>query len=82
LVVTKELVTMHGGMVGFTSEPGVGSCFWFMLPLGAAEFQSEALTLTKVVPTEPNLASSVSVKQPLVLIVEVRKSTWGMYACK
>ena len=33
LTITKQLVEMMGGSVGFDSEPGAGSTFWFELPL-------------------------------------------------
>ncbi len=29
LAICKEYVKMHGGDIGFESEPGKGSCFWF-----------------------------------------------------
>lgn len=33
LAITKQLVELHQGQVGVSSELGRGSCFWFTLPL-------------------------------------------------
>lgn len=33
LPISKQLVALHGGKMGVESQVGVGSCFWFTLPL-------------------------------------------------
>ena len=37
LSITKALVELMGGRNGVTSIPGIGSTFWFSVPVGVAE---------------------------------------------
>ncbi|MOA54592.1 Signal transduction histidine-protein kinase BarA [compost metagenome] len=43
LSISKAIVGAHGGAIGLESEPGVGSTFWFTLPLKRPEIPEEDL---------------------------------------
>jgi PAS domain S-box-containing protein len=51
LSIVRRLVQMMGGDVGAQSELNRGSCFWFTLPLPAAEFSSAPAPVRLLVPT-------------------------------
>jgi signal transduction histidine kinase len=33
LYISKTIIERHNGALGVESVPGVGSCFWFAIPL-------------------------------------------------
>ena len=44
LCITRTLVTMHQGRIWVESEPGIGSRFYFTLPIAAPQFDSGRAT--------------------------------------
>ncbi len=44
LAISKRLVKLMGGDIGVDSEPGIGSTFWFTVPLERAEEPAESST--------------------------------------
>jgi len=37
LAISRRMVTLMGGSIGVDSEPGKGSCFWFVVPVGVVQ---------------------------------------------
>jgi GAF domain-containing protein len=44
LAIVKQIVEVHGGQVGVTSEQGRGSCFYFTLPVAPAGAPARAVS--------------------------------------
>jgi signal transduction histidine kinase/CheY-like chemotaxis protein/HPt (histidine-containing phosphotransfer) domain-containing protein len=66
LLISRELVQAMGGDIEVDSAPGVGSCFWFSLPLQQAEkVDSDAFPMTDA-PDETSLATLVAGRLLLV----------------
>jgi CheY-like chemotaxis protein len=72
LALVKQIVELHGGRVGLTSELGVGSCFTIDLPY---EPETETILASNRMPPtgQDDIASTVSeapLTAPLVLLAE------------
>ena len=46
LTLCEKLVTLHGGQIGVHSQEGRGACFWFEIPLQAAQSTDLLVVLT------------------------------------
>lgn len=57
LAISKHLVELMGGRIGAVSRPGLGSTFWFDLPLAHIERRSQPRTMPT--PSTVHIAASV-----------------------
>ena len=69
LSLVKRIVELHGGEVGVTSEVGVGSCFYFDLPLSPLLTPPQASTSIENNQSEDSVDTSTA-KSPLILLAE------------
>ncbi|QIN82884.1 PAS domain S-box protein [Rubrobacter tropicus] len=77
LAISRQLVELMGGEIGVESEYGVGSTFWFILPLGKQ---------SKVVPVAPRPREELRGLRALVVggdvsnrrILQRQLRSWGM----
>ncbi len=67
LTITKKLIELNGGSIGVSSEPGVGSVFYFTLPIAseqaiAAEQVAASRQILALPPSEQRGADNVAPK--------------------
>jgi K+-sensing histidine kinase KdpD len=71
LALVKNIVELHGGTVGLTSEVGVGSCFTFDLPCEKYDGRTTASLIHKDMPeTEHDQPLVQQHNSPLILLAE------------
>lgn len=65
LAIAKQLCERMGGGIGVDSEPGVGTCFWFTVPL---EYMPDQLPETKARTDDSPLASFILHGRRILLV--------------
>lgn len=70
LALAREMVEMHGGAVGVTSEPGEGSTFYFELKLGCEHFDPDDIDTSAGAEPRPHTVGGMIATAPPVGLVE------------
>jgi CheY-like chemotaxis protein/nitrogen-specific signal transduction histidine kinase len=80
LSITQRLVELMGGVIGFESQEGIGSRFWFILPLKAEPAPRKAAEWVHVAdaPSDQDYAFLVADDHPVnrLLVRQILKTKW------
>ncbi len=76
LAITKKLLELQGGQIGFTSKPGLGSTFYFTLPIShktpeKPDIQPYKQPLAQTVPDNLNLTIDAPIKSTIDKIYRI-----------
>jgi signal transduction histidine kinase/DNA-binding response OmpR family regulator len=77
LAITQRLVELHGGTLSIESEMGVGSCFYFMLPLAPTVQERVSSTAPKSIGGKPPVVVVIEDDSTAASLLEIQLSSAG-----